>query len=104
MKRAFIIGFVIVFVILALSIAYAHRDDTPYGDYCSKCGKYGICPEFLSIEESRDAVEGYFSGKNIKVGNMRGRGRFLKIDLIKEKKLHDVILFDRKTGRIRSIY
>ena len=41
---------------------------------------------------------------DIDIGNVRGKGRFLKIELIKGEDLYDVILFDRKTGRIRSIY
>jgi hypothetical protein len=77
---------------------------TPYGDFCSKCGKYGVCENLLTVEESREAVEGYFEDEGIGVGHVRGRGRFIKLELFKGKEPYDVILFDRKTGRMRSIY
>ncbi len=94
----------LVVILVFFGIAYAQTPDTPYGDFCPKCSKYGVCPELLSVEEAREAVESYFKGKGISVGKIRGHGRFLKIRLIKDNDLLDVILFDRKTGRIRSIY
>ena len=77
---------------------------TPYGDYCPKCSEYGVCPDSLSIGESREAVQSYFKGSQVKIGRLSGKGRFLKMELLKHDKIYDVILFDRKTGRIRSIY
>jgi len=103
MKRAL---FIILPLLLAAAIAqvsYAAMD-APYGDYCPKCSKYGVCPAFLSVEESIEAVKSYFAGEAVSIGRTRGKGRFLKIELIKDDKLYDVILFDRKTGRIRTIY
>jgi hypothetical protein len=104
MTRTIII--ILLTVLLISVVAYAeHRGPkTPYGDFCSKCSKYGVCQDFMSVDESREAVDGYFDGKGIHVGHIRGRGRFLKIELIRDKEVHDVILFDRKTGRMRSIY
>ncbi len=91
-------------LVLITSFAEAGPGSTPYGDFCGKCSKYGVCKDFISVEESGEAVKSYFDDTEIDIGSVRGKGRFLKIELIKDQKLHDVILFDRKTGRIRSIY
>lgn len=96
--------FSFVVPLFIISAVLAETSGTPYGDFCSKCGKYGVCENLMTMEDSREAVEGYFRGKGINVGHVRGRGRFLKMELIKDKQQYDVILFDRKTGRIRSIY
>ncbi len=91
-------------LVLIASFTEAGHRGTPYGDFCDKCGKYGVCKNFLTVEESSEAVKSYFDDKEIDIGNVRGKGRFLKIELIKDEELYDVILFDRKTGRIRSTY
>ncbi|UCG77405.1 MAG: hypothetical protein JSV21_07405 [Nitrospirota bacterium] len=101
-RRAVLLTLVVILVFFG--IAYAEKSDTPYGDFCPKCSKYGVCPELLSVEEAHEAVESYFREKGISVGKIRGHGRFLKMQLIKDNDILDVILFDRKTGRIRSIY
>jgi hypothetical protein len=91
-------------LILIASFTEAGHKGTPYGDFCGKCSKYGVCKDFISVEESSEAVKSYFDDTEIDIGRVLGKGRFLKIELIKDKELYDVILFDRKTGRIRSIY
>ena len=104
MKNLFSIGLILVMAASFVSLSYGRMMDTPYGDYCPKCSKYGVCPEFLSVEESREAVESYYNNKGVDIGRIRGKGRFIKIELLRDGNVEDIILFDRKTGRIRSVY
>jgi hypothetical protein len=46
----------------------------------------------------------YFKTKGLDVKKVRGRGRFLKAEIYKKDLLVDRVLFDRRTGRVRSIY
>jgi|Deesub1362A_J573_1020465.scaffolds.fasta_scaffold00045_113 hypothetical protein len=80
------------------------RGITPYGDYCPKCSTYGICRKQLSRREAVTAIRAYFKNKGLTIGNIRGRGRFIKVDIFRHGKLVDRIIFDRRTGRLRSIY
>ena len=61
--------FILASVLLITVVAYAeHRGpNTPYGDFCSKCSKYGVCQDFMSVDESREAVDGYFDGTDGKL-------------------------------------
>jgi hypothetical protein len=104
MKKVILIILLSIIAVLIASFAEAGPRSMPYGDLCGKCGKYGVCKDFISIEESSEAVKSYFSDSEIDVGTIRGKGRFLKIELLKGDRIYDIILFDRKTGRIRSIY
>ncbi len=95
-------------IILALPvapIAHAAEDNvTPYGDYCQWYSIYGVCKETLKPLEAMDAIEKYYAEKGIKAVNMQHKGRFIETDIYKDERLIDKVLFDRKTGRIRSIY
>jgi len=76
----------------------------PYGDFCSRCTKYGTGNRPVNINEAVAAMKHYFDTKGLTVKEIKGRGRFLKAEIYKEDLLVDRILFDRRTGRIRSIY
>lgn len=104
MKKVYLIIFLLLVPVFITSFTEAGPRGMPYGDLCGKCGNYGVCKDFISIEESSEAVKSYFQDSEIDVGAIRGKGRFLKIELLKSDRLYDIILFDRKTGRIRSIY
>lgn len=77
---------------------------TPYGDFCTRCSKYGMGQRPVNLKEALDALTYYFKTKGLSVKNVKGKGRFLKAEIYKEELLVDRVLFDRKTGRIRSIY
>lgn len=77
---------------------------TPYGDYCRDCGSYGTCKEILSPHEALNALSGYYREKGYQVGTIRHKGRFIEADIYKNEKQVDKVLFDRKTGRVRSVY
>lgn len=58
----------------------------------------------MGPEESERTIKGYFSSKGLRVGRIQHRGRFIEAEVYKNNKMIDRIIFDRKTGRIRSVY
>jgi hypothetical protein len=77
---------------------------TPYGDFCKKCSHYGKCKSAMSVEDSRKAMVDYYQKKGLKVEINSVKGRFIKASIKEKNKIVDIIIFDRKSGRIRSIY
>lgn len=101
----------IVPVILAflVSMVFALSDDakpvvTPYGDYFTNCGKYGICKTQMSQEDARKAMIEYYDKKGFRINIEKTNGRFIKAKIMDNDKVVDIIIFDCRTGRIRSIY
>lgn len=100
---------VISFVLLlaAAGVATAAGSETtvtPYGDYCRNCAAYGYCKNMISLGESMTALDHYYRVKGYTLGAVRQKGRFIEVDVFKDDRPVDRVLFDRKTGRIRSIY
>ncbi len=90
-----------------LSNTYADHSKenvTPYGDFCRKCTKYGTCKALMSHDEAKQAMIDYYHEKGFGVEVVSKKGRFIKAKIKDHKKVVDVISFDRKTGRVRSIY
>ncbi len=83
-----------------------HREKgvTPYGDFCPRCNLYGVGKKPVTHQAAKDALSAYFSNKGLTISNIQGMGRFLKVDIYRDGKFVDRILFDRRTGRIRSIF
>lgn len=77
---------------------------TPYGDFCPRCTLYGVGREPVGHGKAVAAMRAYFANKGCTIGNIQGGGRFLKVDVYRNGVLIDRIIFDRRTGRIRSIY
>lgn len=77
---------------------------TPYGDYCPSCSNYGVCRKQLKHGEAVAALRAYFNGKGLTVRDIRAGHRFLKADVYRGNRLVDRVIFDKKTGRVRSIY
>lgn len=77
---------------------------TPYGDFCPRCNLYGVGKQPVSYKVALDALGDYFKNKGFTIRIIQGGGRFLKADVFKDGKFVDRILFDRRTGRIRSIF
>lgn len=93
--------------IMPLSEASAWHDKrpvTPYGDYCPRCTDYGTCKSQLGHDDARKAMFDYYHKKGLTVEIMRKRGRFIKAKIKEKGEVVDVIIFDRRTGRVRSIY
>jgi hypothetical protein len=77
---------------------------TPYGDFCSLCGTYGICTIQTSPEKAERAIRDYYNKKGLGVEIEEINGRFIKAKVKDKGKVVDTILFDSSTGRFRSIY
>jgi len=77
---------------------------TPYGDFCKRCSEYGKCKSEMSHEEAQKALREYYHHKGLGVELEKKRGRFIRVKVTDNNKVVDVIIFDRRSGRIRSIY
>lgn len=93
-------------LLIAFSIALAERKghETPYGDFCNRCTQYGTCKSPMSHDESKEAITDYYHKKGFVVEIENKRGRFIKARIMDKGNIVDVIIFDRRTGRVRSIY
>ncbi|MBI5739518.1 MAG: hypothetical protein HZA16_02255 [Nitrospirae bacterium] len=80
------------------------RPVTPYGDFCPKCSRYGICSSIMTSYDSESALKDYYEKKGLDVKIEKPGGRFIKARIVDKDGVVDVIIFDRGTGRIRSIY
>lgn len=90
---------------ITLIVVYATSEGvTPYGDYSQWCSAYGICKEDLGPQEAENIMGRYFASKGLTAANIRHKGRFIEADIYKGNRPFDKVLFDRKTGRIRSTY
>jgi hypothetical protein len=101
---SFIVFAAIIFFILTPNNGYGSEAGIPYGDSCQWCSEYGICREDLGPKEAESAIDRYFSMRGLAATNMRHKGRFIEADIYRNDRLIDKVIFDRKTGRIRSIY
>lgn len=97
---------VFAIILLAfLAVVYsASGGVTPYGDYSEWCCVYGVCKEKLDPNQAEIVIERYFASRGLIAAHMRHKGRFVEADIYKKDRLFDKIIFDRKTGRMRSIY
>ncbi len=107
MKKLLFIGLIIFLLsggVIPSSIMAGDRPITPYGDFCPECSNYGSCRFMLSRDRAEKALEDYYGKKGYKVEIVRLRGRFIRAKVLEKDKVVDEIIFDRKTGRIRSIF
>ncbi len=104
--KLFFIVLAILMVLVPATVAGWQRDRpvTPYGDFCRRCTRYGVCPRMLSIKEAVEALEAYYGKKNLKAVIRSTGGRFVMAEILEDGRVVDRIIFDRKTGRVRSIY
>ena len=92
-------------VLLAASISGAgDKPVTPYGDYCSDCTIYGVCREEIPPKEALHSLRKYYEERGYRLGIVLHRGRFIEAEIFRNGRLADKVLFDRKTGRVRSMY
>jgi len=79
-----------------------------YGHYWrgDKWGWYGARKVVRTPVEAREILEKFFQpNSGIKVGKIRIRTYFFEADIINRNGMHvDVVIIDKRTGRIRSIY
>jgi len=78
----------------------------PFGGYCRGPGRgwYGAREEIKTAQEAKKLVREYFSNEDVKVGKVTDRQHFFEVDITDKKgSLIDVVIVDKRTGRIRSI-
>ncbi|UCH45068.1 MAG: hypothetical protein JSV11_12360 [Nitrospiraceae bacterium] len=95
--------------VMFLLVSESYTEDekkpvTPYGDSCDLCSKYGICKSVMSHEQAHRALMKYYHSKGLIVEVDRKNGRFIRAKVREKDKVVDIIIFDRRSGRVRSIY
>ncbi|MBI4826278.1 MAG: hypothetical protein HY807_07635 [Nitrospirae bacterium] len=108
-RKKIVIVFASAIILLSacFSSAFAWHEGkevTPYGDSCRLCTDYGTCDSPMSNEGAKRAIIEYYHAKGLNVMIETNRGRFIKAKIINKNDVVDVIIFDRRTGRVRSIY
>lgn len=88
----------------SVDIFKPHRVVTPYGDFCPRCSRYGVGTRPVVHAEAVAAMHAYFHAKGLSIQNVRKMGRFMMVDVYQKGTLVDTVIFDRRTGRLRSIY
>lgn len=95
----------VLFMLMSPSLLYgASGSGMPYGDYLQWCTAYGTCKENLGPKEAESAISQYFSSKGLTAKKMYHKDRFIEAEIYSNDRLYDKVIFDRKTGRIRSTY
>lgn len=82
------------------------KDVRPYGGYCRgpRHGWYGAHSPVKTAAEAKQRIREFFGGRVI-VENLLERKLFFEADVKSEKGvLIDIVIVDKRTGRIRSIY
>lgn len=99
------IAAVLFFIPSTSAVAGGHEKPvTPYGDFCKRCSEYGNCKSIMSHEDAKKALIDYYHRKGLGVELEKKRGRFIRAKVRDKNRVVDVIIFDRRSGRIRSIY
>lgn len=99
--------FIMVFLSLSGSETFGwfhEKSVTPYGDSCPQCEKYGTCNKIMTDYDAEKSLKDYYNKKGLTVEMEKKKGRFIKAKIYNKTGLVDVIIFDRQTGRVRSIY
>lgn len=99
-----IISFLLLVPAGTIQAAHSEKPITPYGASCTRCSEYGTCKHTLSHEDAKKAMMDYYHKKGFVVELIHKKGRFIKAKVKDKNKVVDIIIFDRRTGRLRSIY
>ncbi len=92
-------------LLTAVSLSFSgEKPVTPYGAYCKDCAVYGACKESIPPREAIQSLRKYYEERGYRLGNVAHKGRFIEAEVLQNSKQVDKVLFDRKTGRIRSMY
>lgn len=117
--KSIIVFFIIIIVLMSVKIETVesqqrHRmgDRQPvYGDYTSGAIEqpYGAHRSVKTQEEARLLLEKFFSSNgstnNIKIGRIKEMQNFFEAEILDNQNiLIDLIIIDKRTGRLRSVY
>lgn len=79
----------------------------PYGTYCP-CpdrGWYGERRPVITEKEAVNLIKDFFRDRDVIIGDIRKKRHFFRVEILnKDRELIDIIVIDRRTGRMRSIY
>lgn len=103
MLRTITASLFLVLMTSGVGLAF-HEHVTPYGDYCREYSNYGTCKESIPPQEAMRAIDRYYREKGYWISTFTHRGRFIEADVFKNDRQVDKVIFDRKTGRLRSAY
>lgn len=93
--------------VLLAAVSVPAADDkqiTPYGGYCKDCAVYGSCRETIPPHQAIQSLRKYYEERGYRLGSVAHKGRMIEAEVLRNNKQVDKVIFDRKTGRIRSIY
>jgi hypothetical protein len=93
-----------LFLSAAFSVFAGEGPVTPYGDYCKDCAVYGTCKEPIPPGTALQSLRKYYEARGYRLGEVSHKGRFIEAEIFQDSKQVDKVIFDRKTGRIRSMY
>jgi hypothetical protein len=66
---------------------------------------YGEKKPVTTEKEARAALEEYYTGKEIEVGEITEKELYFEAEILDAKgKITDKVIIDKRTGRVRSIY
>ena len=81
------------------------EEKTPYGDYCPMQGWYGARKPVRTADEAKRFFRNISKNKPVVIGNIKEREWFFEAEIKdKNNKLLDIVIVDKRTGRIRSTY
>jgi hypothetical protein len=100
---------IFLFTISVAGLSAIHAFDrgnsiTPYGDFCKHVSHYGMHKSVISMKHAKEALLHYYGNKGLHVEIESKQGRFLKAKIHNGKQTVDIKIFDRHSGRVRSIY
>lgn len=78
----------------------------PYGDYCpARQGRYGATRQVESEAAARNILNRYYRDRDVSIASVEERRRFYRAEILDSTgNLLDIVIIDKRTGRIRSIY
>ena len=66
---------------------------------------YGEKKPVTTEKEARAALEEYYKGKEVEVGEITEKELYFEAEVLDKKgKVTDKVIIDKRTGRVRSIY
>lgn len=94
-----------LFVVTSVSYIYAGEEQTtPFGAVCPACDTYGYCQKPLTYKQALQNLETYYSRKGLQVTVVKQFGRFIEVNVYRDRSFVEKVILDRHTGRIRPIY
>lgn len=103
-------GVGIAAILSMFTVAGAAEDGVsrrPFGGYCQegRGGDYGARTPVPTVEDARRILLRYYAGTKQRVGPLTEHSHHFRAQILDAgARLIDVVIIDRHTGRIRSIY